>query len=280
MTVLMPMSGYGSRFSKAGIKTPKPLIEVCGKTLSEWALSSLPDRDFKLVLFSEHEKNPVFHESEILGQVGPSLFTLSEEEDVLLYRETLPLVGAAGSVYRAIVGSGSYLDRKAPITVSNCDHSFSSIVPEDMPQLIKVRNGELDGLIFTFQLEDAINYGASKWSYAVVDELGNVKEVIEKPDADLVQDNWEPTIGVYCWSSAQLLLDALEEMFDAGPVAMVNNEFYLAPVYNYMSLDKVQTAQFTEMDALGTPEDIQKFLYKKWFEEACSWDKLRQSFLT
>ncbi len=41
MNILIPMAGAGSRFSKVGEKTPKPLIQVLGKTLIEY-----PDLEF------------------------------------------------------------------------------------------------------------------------------------------------------------------------------------------------------------------------------------------
>ena len=33
MNIVIPMAGAGSRFSKAGFKTPKPLIDVQGKPM-------------------------------------------------------------------------------------------------------------------------------------------------------------------------------------------------------------------------------------------------------
>jgi hypothetical protein len=44
----------------------------------------------------------------------------------------------------------------------------------------------------------------------------------------------------------------------------VNGEFYICPVYNYMILeDKTISPYFiNEMNALGTPEDLKRFLLK------------------
>ena len=41
INIIIPMAGLGSRFSKNGIKTPKPLIRVDGKTLIEHSVESL-----------------------------------------------------------------------------------------------------------------------------------------------------------------------------------------------------------------------------------------------
>ena len=42
MNIVIPMAGAGSRFSNAGFKTPKPLIDVQGKPMYQWATNSLP----------------------------------------------------------------------------------------------------------------------------------------------------------------------------------------------------------------------------------------------
>ena len=41
INIVIPMAGLGSRFSKIGIDTPKPLIEVVGKKLIEHSVTSL-----------------------------------------------------------------------------------------------------------------------------------------------------------------------------------------------------------------------------------------------
>src|SRR5258708_5956131 len=45
LQVLMPLSGLGSRFAKAGFELPKPLIPVDGKPMFLKALESIDDID-------------------------------------------------------------------------------------------------------------------------------------------------------------------------------------------------------------------------------------------
>ena len=41
VNIIIPMAGYGSRFSNAGYKTPKPLIDMFGKTMIETVIENL-----------------------------------------------------------------------------------------------------------------------------------------------------------------------------------------------------------------------------------------------
>ena len=41
INVIIPLGGYGRRFSEAGFTLPKPLIRVMGKPLLFWVLDSL-----------------------------------------------------------------------------------------------------------------------------------------------------------------------------------------------------------------------------------------------
>jgi choline kinase len=41
INIVIPMAGEGSRFKDVGVDTPKPLIEIDGKTLIEHSISTL-----------------------------------------------------------------------------------------------------------------------------------------------------------------------------------------------------------------------------------------------
>ena len=45
MKIIIPMSGIGNRFLKAGYKDIKPLIEVDGKTIVEHAIDIFPQEE-------------------------------------------------------------------------------------------------------------------------------------------------------------------------------------------------------------------------------------------
>ena len=41
MNIVVPMAGAGSRFTKAGYKNPKPLIDVAGKAMIERVVDNI-----------------------------------------------------------------------------------------------------------------------------------------------------------------------------------------------------------------------------------------------
>ena len=50
LNIIIPMAGHGSRFSNAGYKLPKPLIDVKGSTMIERVIKNLtPDQDHKFI---------------------------------------------------------------------------------------------------------------------------------------------------------------------------------------------------------------------------------------
>ena len=73
INIIIPMAGLGSRFSKNGIKTPKPLIQVDGKTLIQHSVESL-GIDGRYIFITRKYDNSQYNEelSEILKQLHPS----------------------------------------------------------------------------------------------------------------------------------------------------------------------------------------------------------------
>jgi dTDP-glucose pyrophosphorylase len=94
-----------------------------------------------------------------------------------------------------------------------------------------------------------------KWSFAELDENGYVKRVAEKePISDIA------TVGIYYWSKGSEYVKYAEKMIEKN--IRVNNEFYVAPVYNEAINDgkKIKTFDVKKMWGIGTPEDLNIFL--------------------
>ena len=98
-----------------------------------------------------------------------------------------------------------------------------------------------------------------KWSYVRTDVNGMAIEVREK----VVISNLA-TCGVYAYSEAALFFEAYDEMVESND--RTNNEFYVAPTYNYLISKQKQILvrdlgkAGLVMHGLGTPEDYEKFL--------------------
>ena len=94
---------------------------------------------------------------------------------------------------------------------------------------------------------------------ALTDENDNVIEVAEKkPISD------KATVGIYYWKKGSDYIKYAKKMIKKD--IRINNEFYICPVYNEALKDKkkIITKDIKEMWGLGTPEDLEYFIRKKF----------------
>ena len=109
-----------------------------------------------------------------------------------------------------------------------------------------------DGFIPCFQA------GGEHWSFVRLDERGKVAEIREKKRIS----NY-CTLGAYYFKSCRLYKDLYEEYYSQQQ-ELINNEKYVAPLYNYL-LSKGGEIYISDIDpekvhVLGTPEELQAFL--------------------
>jgi dTDP-glucose pyrophosphorylase len=110
-----------------------------------------------------------------------------------------------------------------------------------------------DGMIMTMWADD------SKWSFVGFDQDGWVDRVVEKQ----VISN-EATVGIYNWRSGRDFVSGAERMIEKN--LRVNNEFYVAPVYNELIASGSKIGVFNVgrvndgMYGLGVPSDLDSFL--------------------
>jgi len=114
MNFIIPMAGHGARFTQAGYRLPKMLLEAHGKTLLEWSLNSLPLNLADVVVFvglREHE-NKFFLEKTIR-----SLYPQLNSKFIFLDQVTR---GQAETTYLAL----HYCNESEPIVIFNIDTFF------------------------------------------------------------------------------------------------------------------------------------------------------------
>ena len=92
-------------------------------------------------------------------------------------------------------------------------------------------------------------------SFAKLDDNGYITHIAEKePISDIA------TVGIYYWSKGSEYVKYAEQMIEKN--FRVNNEFYVAPVYNEAIADdkKFKVFDVKKMWGIGTPEDLDIFL--------------------
>ena len=71
--IVIPMSGFGERFQRAGYKTPKPLIEVEGKPIIAHVVDMFPgETNLIFVCAQPHLDEGAYRMEAILRQICPT----------------------------------------------------------------------------------------------------------------------------------------------------------------------------------------------------------------
>ena len=231
------MAGAGSRFAKAGYAKPKPFIDVLGKPMICHVLDNLkiPEAKYILLARKEHYEN----ESETIQWIKENY----PVEFVLIDKLT---EGAACTVLHA----HRLINNETPLLIANSDQ----IVDINISDFIKDSdNRHLDGSVLCF-VDAELN---PKWSFAKIDENGIILEIKEKqPISEYA------TVGIYYFAKGNIFVSNAIDMIVRNE--RVNNEFYVAPIYNYAiaSGDKfgIYNIDMSQMHGTGTPEDLNKYI--------------------
>lgn len=228
MKIVIPMAGNGSRFADAGFSKPKPFIDIYGKPMIRRVVESLDLFDFEHIFIARKEHQEQYKIHTIFPDINYRIITVDRTTQ-----------GAAISV--SLIDD--YLNRDEDILIVNSDQ----LLHYDSNQVREISKSDYDGCIWCF-------YGSgAKWSYVKLDHNNLVCEVAEKKEISNIA-----TGGMYYWKSYHNYLECLRRMKNANDT--VNNEFYVAPVYNYMlKKEKVQYKFLNGIDQLGTPEDLVEY---------------------
>lgn len=230
INIVMPMAGFGTRFSEKGYTLPKPMIDVKGKPMFRHVIDQLEIQDAK------------YYFGIRMGSIDvDELQRACEGLDHKIVAIPNYTEGAAITT-RMITQE---IDNDDPIIVVNCDNIIH--LNHDDLKIIS----HCDGIIFVFENRD----GSNAWSYTRVDSSGHVKEVAEKK----VISNYA-TAGAYVWKNKSLFINACNKMVQKN--IRTNNEFYLAPVYNE-NINCGQTVVAKEVKhfrGIGTPDDLESYI--------------------
>jgi NDP-sugar pyrophosphorylase family protein len=254
MNIVIPMAGRGSRFTAAGFKRPKPLVQLLGKPMIELVVTNLEpncDHTFIFVCLDEHLK--------VYPELEPFLRGLSKNVVIV------PIDGVTQGAACTVLCAEKFINNDTPLIIANSDQFIDFDQYRFYSQL---RNSLYAGHIMTFFASDP------KWSYVSTDEYGNVVRVVEK---EVISN--QATTGIYHFSKGANFVHYAKQMIECNDT--VNGEFYVAPTYNYMIRDGLNVVPVevdgneSVMYGLGTPEDLSLFMTsglflqmaRKWFAD-------------
>lgn len=263
MIIVVPVAGKGSRFLEAQhlnpeYSRPKPIINIRGKPMVQWALESLPFLHLphrpaktkkvkvspaKIVFICRRDHDHDFKISQLLKEI------FSDHIKVLFVDQITR--GATETVLLA----RDFINTDEDIIVSDPDHFF------DGASLYKaiIKKGEnTAGIIPVFRPPD----NDPKWSFTLFNKRGTALAVGEK-DAGLAKKGAYANIGAYYFSSGRLFVEEAESMIRNGDMygSSDKKEFYIAPIYDRLIKKgyRVKVAITPQMWGLGTPKDVEYF---------------------
>lgn len=233
MNVLIPMAGAGSRFESAGYALPKPLIDVRGKHMIKRVVDNINvDAKYTFVVQEKHEEE---HKVSEVLKIFASQCNIVKTDGL-----------TQGAACTALLAQ-DHIDNDEPLLIANSDQFIEWDSTHFYYQTLSQQ--EIDGCILTFKSTHP------KWSFAKLDRDGYVTQVAEKnPISDVA------TVGIYYWKRGSDFVKYAKQMIENE--VRVNNEFYIAPVFNEAIRDgkKITTYNVRKMWGLGTPEDLNEFL--------------------
>jgi NDP-sugar pyrophosphorylase family protein len=236
MNILIPMAGEGSRFSKEGYTFPKPLIDVNGKPMIQAVVENLDfNANYIFLVRKEHlEKYEGLQDT--LERITNGRCKIVEVDGL-----------TEGAACTALLAK-EYIDNDEDLLIANSDQIIE-YSPENFNLIKELTN--FDAMVYTFE---AVH---PKWSFVKTNSRGVIVEVAEKKPISNIA-----TCGIYWYRKGSDFVKYAEKMIDKD--IRVNNEFYIAPVYNELIDDGLTLVPFFvhEMWGIGTPEDLRSFLEK------------------
>lgn len=238
MKVVIPMAGAGSRFTKAGYKLPKPLIEVAGKTLLEHSIRSF-DVPAQFIFVTRDMDNPAWNQ-----QIS-DICQLLRPESVEVRLKTL-----TNGASETCLAAEEYIAYDEPLVIYNCDQIFQWN-PQEF--LDFVARKQPDGAVVLYNNMDPKN------SFAEINN-DKITRLVEK---QAVSNH--ALVGFHYWARGSDFISSACQLVEKFHVSG-RPECYVSETYNYL-LEQGKTIlpyhiSNNKFIPLGTPEDVNKYLGK------------------
>ncbi len=252
MKIIIPMTGYGSRFAAAGYQELKPLIRVQGIPMLAWIVQGMyaGEGDFLFICRQEHLDTDPGMEP-LLKQIAPNAEIYAVKDWI-----------KKGPVFDVLQAASRILDEE-PCIINYCDFYMTWDWNKFQDEVTK---RGCDGCVpcytgFHPHLLIENNYYAS----CLTDENDNLIEIREKYSFTNDKTKAKHSPGTYYFRSGRILKKYCQKLVDADE--SLHGEFYASLPYNYMVRDGLKVwapANVKQFCQWGTPQDLQDYLF--WTE--------------
>lgn len=246
MQIVIPMSGFGERFRRAGYTVPKPLIVVEGKPIIAHVVDMFPgEHDVIFVCSQEHLEDPGLRMREVLRDVCPAgrVFGIAPHK--------------FGPVH-AVRQIEQHLDPDVPVVVNYCDFTcywdwgdFKSFVAATA----------CDGAIPAYRGFHPHSLGSTNYAY-MREADGWVLDIQEKQPYTASRMQEYASSGTYYFRTARLMSMAFSAMVEKD--LQLGGEFYVSLAYKPMLEQGLGVAVYPLQHFMqwGTPEDVAEYNYR------------------
>ena len=236
-TLLITAAGAGSRFTKEGLLTPKPLIKVQGRTLLEHTLESfnLEANDTVLITTQRVHCLPA-QLGDKLQQMFPKTRVQWLELDQLLPGQ---LATAQASTDHWLQNKDAKINPINPLLIHNCDTGF-----QWHPHCLPI-NTDASMPVFKAQ--------GDHWSFGQPDPSNPIKAIAiaeKKRISDLA------SIGLYGFKSMELFHQLAKKQLKSSET--VRGEHYIAPMLEKLIKQgkHVSLPRINGVRLYGTPAEL------------------------
>ena len=244
MQIVIPMSGFGERFRRAGYAVPKPLIEIDGKPIIGHVLDLFPgEPDVLFICNQDHLDDPAYRMTEILRRLCPTGRVCGIPPHKL------------GPVH-AVQLAREHIDPARPVVVNYCDFTcywnwehFKRFVQEC----------GCDGAIPAYRGFHPHSLGTTNYAY-LREQDGWAVDIQEKqPWTDDRMTEYASS-GTYYFASGAAMFAAFEATVAQN--LNVNGEHYVSLAYKPMFAAGKRVAIYPLQHFMqwGTPEDVNEYL--------------------
>ena len=259
MQILIPMTGYGSRFAAAGYKELKPFIKVYGFPIIEWIVKGIfyAEKDIIFICRKEHV-DTIDYMADTLKGICPSARIIEIDNWV-----------KKGPVYD-VMRVSCEIDNDKPAIINYCDFYMTWNYQEFKSKVVKHK---YDGAIPCYTgFHPSLIPVKNVYASCLYDNEYNLLEIREKYSFEKDKTKASHSGGTYYFNSGETLKKYCQQLIDEK--TELNGEYYASLPYNNMVRDGLRIWVANIIDYFcqwGTPEDLQDFLF--WNNYIRSWKK-------
>jgi NDP-sugar pyrophosphorylase family protein len=245
MKIIIPMTGQGSRFKKAGYDTYKALIEIHGKPVIQHVVEMFPgETDFMFIC-----RNDMLQETNL-------------RELLLGLVPTAQIVGMDshkhGPVY-TMTSVFELIEDDEPVICNYCDFAQ---VWDYVHFKNYVNTTGCDGAVICYTgFHPHLLHPHNMYATCLTDDNKNMHEITEKHNYETDREKGFYSGGTYYFRKGSYIKKYFQELMDKDVRAV--GEFFISLPYNFMVRDGLKVKVYDEVPFFcqwGTPEDVEEYM--------------------